>query len=156
MTKAKPVKSSLDFSHKYFGATYLLTQLVVKIGLVQDIQACFGNLTDMILPITEYLVLKPESALYHFNHRQKLYVHSANQPISSQQNSALFGQITEIQITDFFRRQSKRRIPYEYWAYDNTSISNYSQGLKQDRYGHNKEPNPLPPTESFACLWWAV
>lgn len=90
-----------------------------------------------------YLVLEPESTLYRFNHWQNLHVHPANQPISSQQSSDLFGQITEDQISDFFRRQSKRRIPDEYWAYDSTSISSYFQGLKQIRYGHNKEHDPL-------------
>ncbi|MEN2316363.1 IS1634 family transposase [Lacticaseibacillus paracasei] len=142
--KAKqPVKPSQDFSHKYYGATYLLTQLAVKTGLVQDLQACFGNLTDMILSIAEYLVLEPESTLYRFNHWQNMNVHPANQPISSQQSSDLFGHITEDQISNFFRRQSRRRIPDEYWAYDSTLISSYSQGLKQVRYGHNKEHDPL-------------
>ncbi|KRL11907.1 transposase [Schleiferilactobacillus perolens] len=54
----------------------------------------------------------------------------------------MFDQITDGQIHDFFRRQSKRRIPDEYWAYDSTSISSYSQGLAQVRYGHNKEYDP--------------
>lgn len=108
--KAKqPVKPNQDFSHKYYGATYLLSQLAVKTGLAQDLQACFGNLTDMILSIAEYLVLELESTLYRFNHWQKLHVHPANQPIFSQQSNDLLGQITKSQITDFFRRQSKSR-----------------------------------------------
>ena len=39
--------------------------------------------------------------------------------------------------------QSKRRIKNEYWAYDITSISNYSECLKQIRHGVNKEHEPL-------------
>lgn len=82
----------------------------------------------MILSITEYLVLEPESTLYRFNHWQKLHNHPANRPVTSQQSSDLFGQITDDQIHNFFRWQSKRRIPDEYWAYDSTSIPSYSQG----------------------------
>ncbi|MFT8411951.1 hypothetical protein [Schleiferilactobacillus perolens] len=85
-------------------------------------------------------MLEPESPLYRFNHWQNLHDHPAGHPISSQQSSDLFGQITDDQIHDFVRRQSKRRIPDEYWAYDSTSLSSYSQGLKQVRYGHNKLP----------------
>ncbi|MCI2171557.1 hypothetical protein [Schleiferilactobacillus perolens] len=62
--KAKPVKIDRDFSRKYYGATYLLTQLDVNMGLVQDLKACFGDLADMIMSIAEYLVLEPESMLY--------------------------------------------------------------------------------------------
>ena len=32
----------------------------------------------------------------------------------------------------------------EYWAYDTTSISSYSESLKQVKYGVNKENDPLP------------
>jgi hypothetical protein len=129
--KAKPVIVDPGFSHKYFGATDLLTQLVVKMGLVQDLRACFGGWTDFMLSIAEYLAIEPDSTLYRFDHWQSQHAHPANHPISSQQ------------INDFFRLQAKRRIPGEYWAYDSTSISSYSQGLKQIRYGHNKEHDPL-------------
>ncbi|MCI1892545.1 MAG: transposase [Schleiferilactobacillus harbinensis] len=66
--KAMPVKVDQDFSHKYCGATYLLTQLTINIGLVHDLKACLGGLAEMILSIAEYLVLEPESTLYRFNH----------------------------------------------------------------------------------------
>lgn len=32
----------------------------------------------------------------------------------------------------------------EYWAYDTTSISSYSEVLKQAQYGNNKEDDRLP------------
>ena len=40
--------------------------------------------------------------------------------------------------------QGKRRIDQEYWAYDTTSISSYSESLNQVRYGKNKDFEPLP------------
>lgn len=40
--------------------------------------------------------------------------------------------------------QEKRRSGDEYWAYDTTSVSSYSQTLRQAQYGKNKEDDRLP------------
>jgi transposase len=44
----------------------------------------------------------------------------------------------------FFALQSKRRLEREYLAYDTTSISSYSELIRQVRYGYNKDGEPLP------------
>ena len=44
----------------------------------------------------------------------------------------------------FLRLQGKRRVEKEYWAYDSTSISSYSESLKQVKYGKNKDGEKLP------------
>jgi transposase len=56
----------------------------------------------------------------------------------------LFASITEDSRERFFRLQGKRRVEHEYWAYDTTSISSYSECLRQVRYGVNKDHDPLP------------
>ncbi|MFA7230596.1 MAG: IS1634 family transposase, partial [Victivallaceae bacterium] len=43
----------------------------------------------------------------------------------------------------FFRLLSKRRAEKEFWVYDTTSISSYSEQLKQVKRGHNKEHDLL-------------
>jgi transposase len=52
--------------------------------------------------------------------------------------------VTEDSKERFFRLQGKRRLENEYWAYDTTSISSYSESLKQVKYGFNKDHDPLP------------
>lgn len=64
--------------------------------------------------------------------------------ITSQRSSELFASITEEAKTKFFRLQGRRRTEKEFWAYDITSISSYSESLKQVQYGKNKENDPLP------------
>lgn len=44
---------------------------------------------------------------------------------------------------DFFLRQSRHRMETEYLIYDTTSISSYSQSLKQVKYGKNREHDLL-------------
>ena len=64
--------------------------------------------------------------------------------LSSQDSSRLFASITEAQSRSFFRMQDRRRLEKEYWAYDSTSISSYSETLRQVKYGKNKESDHLP------------
>lgn len=63
---------------------------------------------------------------------------------SSPRSSELFASITDNQVNKFFRLQGRRRVEDEYWAYDSTSISSYSETLAQIRYGKNKEDDQLP------------
>lgn len=72
------------------------------------------------------------------------HVHPCGEDISSQDSSRLFASISEGNVRDFARLQGKRRLEKEYWAYDSTSISSYSETLKQVRYGKNKESDHLP------------
>ena len=44
----------------------------------------------------------------------------------------------------FCRLQAKRHGENEYWFYDTTSISSYSETLRQIKWGHNKDLVPLP------------
>ena len=44
----------------------------------------------------------------------------------------------------FFKLQGRRRAEDEYWAYDTSSISSYSEELSLVKYGKNKDHDPLP------------
>lgn len=44
----------------------------------------------------------------------------------------------------FFRLQGERRSENEYWAYDTTSLSGYSETLRQVKDGKNKDGDHLP------------
>ena len=69
--------------------------------------------------------------------------HPFGREICSQRSSELFASITEQARQQFFKYQSRRRAESEFRAYDPTSISSYSQGLRQVKYGLNKEHDPL-------------
>jgi len=45
---------------------------------------------------------------------------------------------------EFFKRQAGRRAEKEYLAFDTTSISSYSELIKQVKYGKKKESEALP------------
>ncbi len=141
--KPGPVPA-LNVTRRFYGATYLFDQIGQKIGITDDLKACFPNSYKKILSIAYFLILEDTDALMRFGHFDRTHKHPAGQDISSQRSSELFQSITEEAKDKFFTLQGKRRIEKEYWAYDTTSISSYSETLKQVKYGKNKDDDDLP------------
>jgi len=138
-----PVPST-DITRKFYGATYLLDAIGEQLGIVEDMRKCFPDNYKQYLSIVYYLILEPDSPLSRFSKWAFLHRHPCDADIPSQRSSELFASITEGQRYQFFRLQAKRRMEKEYWAYDTTSISSYSESLRQVKYGINKEQDGLP------------
>ena len=82
--------------------------------------------------------------MYRFQKWGATHKHPFNEDIPSQRISELFSKISEDKKLEYFRKQAKRRSEKEYLAFDTTSISSYSELLKQVKYGKNKEDDDLP------------
>ena len=102
-----------------------------------------GNSYLQILSIAYYLILEDRNPLSRFPRWAQAHRHPHGEVISSQRSSDLFASITEEEKQRFFRLQGKRRVEKEYLAYDSTSVSSYSQCLRQVRYGRNKDHEHL-------------
>ena len=145
---AIPVKQgpipALRTERVFYGATYLFDQIGELTGVRADLKVCFPDTYKQILSIAYYLILEDETPLYRFSKWGKLHRHPYGKDISSQRSGELFRSITEEQKMKFFRLQGERRSENEYWAYDTTSISGYSETLRQVKYGKNKDGDHLP------------
>lgn len=130
-------------THLYYGATYLLDSISEVIGITQDLKSCLPNCYKQILSIAYYLILENNNPLYRFEKWGLTHHHPYGRDITSPRSSELFASITDEAVSQFFRLQGKRRIEKEYWAYDSTSISSYSEMLNQIQYGRNKENDRL-------------
>lgn len=128
----------------FFGASYLLDQIGKETGVEADIKACFPDRYKKILSIAYYLILEENNSISRFTHWQRVHIHPFGEDIPSQRSSELFQSIEEEQRMAFFEMQGKRRIEKEYWAFDVTTISSYSEVLKQVKNGRNKEHDRLP------------
>ena len=128
----------------FYGASYLLDEIGRVTGLSEDLRLCFPERYQQIQSIAYYLILEDSNPLSRFPHWSRLHVHPYGEDISSQRSSELFQSITEEERLAFFRRQGKRRLGNEYWTYDITSISSYSDVLTQVKQGRNKEHDRLP------------
>lgn len=140
--KRGPVPAPI-VSRSLFGATYLFDQIGQQLGIVDDLKRCFPDHYQQILSIAYFLILEEHSALFRFEKWATLHKHPYGKTISSQRSSELFASITEAKKQAFFTCQGKRKLDNEFWAYDTTSISSYSQQLAQVQYGYNKEHDPL-------------
>ena len=128
----------------FYGATYLLDAIGEKLGINDDLKQCFPNTYRKILSLAYYLILEDKNPLYRFEKWSSLHKHPYGKNITSQRSSELFASIDEEAKNTFFRLQGKRRAEKEYWAYDITSISSYSEYIRQVQYGKNKENDALP------------
>jgi hypothetical protein len=128
----------------FYGACYLLDQVGKITEVEADLKACFPDRYRMILSIAYYLILEENNSLSRFSHWQRLHVHPYGEDIPSQRSSELFQSISEEERMMFFKKQGRRRIEKEYWAFDITSISSYSETLRQVKKGRNKEYERLP------------
>ena len=135
-----PVTGTARF---FCGATYLFDSIGQKLGITADLKQCFPETHRQIMSIAYYLILEDNNPLSRFPRWAALHKHPYGRDIPSQRSSELFASITEEARTRFFERQGTRRLEQEYWAYDITSISSYSNCLAQVRYGFNKEHDPL-------------
>jgi len=127
----------------FYGATYLFDRIGEDTGVKEDLKACFPESYRQILSIAYYLILEDRNPLSRFPRWAAIHHHPHGGVISSQRSSDLFASITEEAKQRFFRLQAKRRVEKEYLAYDSTSISSYSQCLRQVRYGKNKDHEHL-------------
>ena len=143
-----PVKrgsKKADMIHRsFYGATYLLDAIGEKLGITHDLKQCFPDTYRQILSIAYYLILEDSTPLYRFEKWGVLHKHPYGNTITSQRSSELFASITDESKQRFFILQGKRRLETEFWAYDTTTLSSYSETLKQVQYGHNKEHDLLP------------
>ena len=121
--------------HSFYGATYLFDTLGDKLKITKDLKTCFPDSYKQLLSIAYYLILEDKNPLSRFPKWERTHHHPFGKNIPSQRSSELFSSITEESKERFFRLQGKRRIQNEYWAYDTTSISSYSEALKQVKYG---------------------
>ena len=137
-------RSFCETKHLYYGATYLFDKLADELGLAADLKLCFPDSYKKLLSIAYYLILEDNNPLYRFEKWNHTHKHPYGADICSPRSSEFFSAITDEQINKFFRLQGKRRVEDEYWAYDSTSISSYSETLSQVQYGKNKEDDKLP------------
>ena len=128
----------------FFGATYLFDQIGIVTGVSADLKTCFPHTYKQILSVAYYLILEDQNPLFRFKKWAALHKHPFGKDIPSQRSTELFQSITEEAKMQFFRLQGKRRVEKEYWAYDSTSISSYSETIKQVKYGKNKDGEKLP------------
>lgn len=104
-----------------YGATYALTGIAKKSGILADVKAVFPQQYQQYLALAYFMTLEPTKAMHKY---EKWAVNTAtfNEiELPSQCISELFTQISEDHKQDFFRRQQERLKKADFWVYETTS-----------------------------------
>ncbi|MBK0349033.1 transposase, partial [Aerococcaceae bacterium zg-ZJ1578] len=125
-------------SIKSYGATYLLMELAKKMGVLHDLKAIFPQHYLELLTLVQYLILEPGNSIREFDQWQTKVETDLTHPLNSKRVSELFTTISEDDKQRFFHAQQKRYTKEDYWVFDTTSISTYSD-IDYAKYGYNKE-----------------
>ena len=133
-----------NIKRRFAGATCLFDGICRSSGVLEDLKRCFPSDWKAILSVAYYLIIEDSNPLSRFGRWSATHRHPFGEDIPSQRSSELFAGITEAQRMEFFRLQAKRRVEDEYWAFDSTSISSYSETLEQVKWGKNKDSDELP------------
>ena len=141
-TKRGPVPAR-ECRRLFSGATYLFDKIGADLGIDEDLRSCYPEIYKEIQSLAYYIALEPSSPLYRYKRWAATHKHPCGKDIPSQRSSELLPMLTESRKMDFFRKQSKRRTETEYLFFDSTSISSYSEQLKQVKYGKNKDGDKL-------------
>lgn len=142
-----PTEKSL---RQFYGAIYLLDQIGEITGVTHDMKHCFPDSYKQMLSIVYYLILE-SNPLYRFKKWNCTHKHPWGKDIPSQRSSELLASISEAEKMKFFGLQAEHRLETEFLVFDTTSISSYSQLIKQVKYGKNKDGDHLPQI-NFALL----
>jgi len=71
----------------YYGATYLLDQIGLKLGIIADLKECFPNSYRQMLSIVYYLIPEDNASMMRFEKWGETHRHPFGENISSQRMS---------------------------------------------------------------------
>jgi transposase len=135
----KPAPPEPVSKRTYGGATYMFDEIVKITGVKSDLRECFPDNYSQILSVAYFLILEDRNSLSRFSKWAATHKHPYGKDIPSQRSSDLFASVTEDAKNKFFTLRGRHKKEREHWFYDATSISSYSECLKQVRYGKNKD-----------------
>ena len=138
----KPSPANPSVRRMFTGIDHLLGQMGSDIGLDEDLRLAFGQSFDAILSVAQFLISEDTSAISRFARWSRSHVHPLGHELTSQRASELFASIRQKDLETFFKARIERSGD-EYWLYDTTSISSYSEYIEDVRWGKNKDRVPL-------------
>ena len=128
----------------YGGVSYLLDEICSRTMIADDLRACFPGDHRLICSLAYYLVSEDQAPMYRFNHWGRNHAHPYRKELNSQRISEVFARIDYDAGMRFLAKQRRRYQDSEHLVYDITSISSYSELIRQVRYGKNKSGEALP------------
>jgi len=124
------------------GPTLILNKITEETGLQKILKKCFPDTWEQLLGLAYYLTCRGQ-ALSHADSWLKNHQAFLPEGLCSQRISDLMGKLSEDAIQTFFKSWAKKIGEKEYFCYDITSVSSYSEQNEYVRYGYNRDKEDL-------------
>jgi len=150
MGKGRPF--SAEDVDRQFGPTWLLNQVAVKTGLLDDLRSVFSGNMEMVNDILTlaYFPFIDNLSYNQLSQWQREVKAPSGRDLNSVNITRLAQSITEQNRMDIFRCRAARLGKDDLCAVDSTSMSTYGFNLVDIRWGRNKEHLPLRQTVRYA------
>lgn len=128
------------------GASYVLKEIAQQDGLLGDLKTVFPHHWKDLLALVMFFVIYPERNLANYD-ITAAHSRLGGNPLDSQRISELLESITSDQRQQYMKLRLNHSCGGKnnnFWAFDTTSISSYSETLSRAAYGHNKEDPEMP------------
>ena len=138
--------SKNDVKHsriKELGASYLYTKIAERIGLLEVLRESLPDYWQQIFTLACFLVSNDDPMMYCADWVEKTDG-LPQTAVSASSVSRLFQEITLSDRNSFFVAWNEILKEKEYMALDITSISTYSEFIKDAEWGHNRDNESLP------------
>jgi len=133
---------------RQFGPTWLLNQVAVKTGLLDDLRSVFSGNMEMVNDILTlaYFPFIDNLSYNQLSQWQREVKAPSGRDLNSVNITRLAQSITEQNRMDIFRCRAARLGKDDLCAVDSTSMPTYGFNLVDIRWGRNKEHLPLRQT----------
>jgi transposase len=127
---------------KIFGVYWFFKSIAEKIGLIPILQSVFPTIWQDIFALSCYLIASDKPVMY-CDDWQSENIYFDESILTSQRISDLLTMFSFGERCSFYRQWSRLINSKEYIALDITSVSSYSENIKDCEWGYNRDGDKL-------------
>lgn len=126
-----------------FGVWDVFEKVCKKLGVTTLLRKYFPENAKEMLTAAQY-ILSEGNVMYCLDEYTQSHQTAGKGRMSNEQCSKTFASLRQEDMQLFFREWMKHKKQTEYVAYDVTSISSYSQNIREVEWGYNRDKERLP------------
>ena len=126
-----------------FGVWDVFEKVCKKLGVTTLLRKYFSENAKEMLTAAQY-ILSEGNVMYYLDEYTQSHQTAGKGRMSNEQCSKTFASLRQEDMQLFFREWMKHKKQTEYVAYDVTSISSYSQNIREVEWGYNRDKERLP------------
>lgn len=128
---------------KAHGVSDVFEKVSKKLGVTKSVVRYFPENSREMLTAAQYM-LSEGNVMYYIDDYTETHKTAENGNLNDKKCSEMFESLREEDMQLFFRDWMRHKKQTEYLAYDVTSISSYSENIRELEWGYNRDKEKLP------------